>query len=107
MAQLTPTHLLFPFPFQKFQAPQDPEEANQDLEEVKYLDEAQDLEEIQDLDKVEDLEEVEDKEEVKEASEANHAEEQHEESVEQLDHLPVNALTPVGTKVIRKTKLDI
>ena len=55
-----PTHLLFPFPFQKFQARQDPEEANQDLEEVKDLDEAQDLEEIQDLDKVEHLEEVED-----------------------------------------------
>ena len=39
--------------------------------------------------------EVEDKEKVKEAREANHAEEQHEESVEQLDHLPVNALAPV------------
>ena len=50
---------------------------------------------------------VEDKEKVEEASEADHAEEQHEEGVEQLDHLPVNALTPVGTKVIRKTKLDI
>jgi len=37
---------------------------------------------------------VEDKEKVEEASEADHAEEQHEESVEQLDHIPVDALTP-------------
>ena len=38
---------------------------------------------------------VEDKEKVEEASEPDQAEEQHEESVEQLDHLPVNALAPV------------
>jgi len=37
---------------------------------------------------------VEDKEKVKEASESDQAEEQHEESVEELDHIPVNALTP-------------
>ena len=48
---------------------------------------------------------VEDKEKVEEASEADHAEEQHKESVEQLDHVPVYALTPAKPKyLLRETK---
>ena len=43
---------------------------------------------------------VEDKEKVEEASEADHAEEQHKESVEQLDHVPVYALTPAKPKIL-------
>ena len=47
---------------------------------------------------------VEDKKKVEEASEANHAEEQHEESVEQLDHIPVDALTPVGPNYLERQR---
>ena len=47
---------------------------------------------------------VEYKEKVEEASESDQAEEQHEERVEQLDHFPVNALTPAGQQKIRRQR---